>query len=74
MSEIDFEGTNPRIGVSVGITLPGNVKFSSFKPGVMVEMDVAPDVDVDKEIDELTDYLIGKLDEIAGKLEDYVNE
>jgi hypothetical protein len=74
MSDIDFEGTNPRIGVSVGVTVPGDVKFVFIKPGVMMEMDVLDEDAVEETIDALTDYLMDKLVEIEKRIEDYVNE
>lgn len=73
---MDFSERRPRINVGVGITVASksNNAYEYIKPVVSMEIDVLYGEDPLDVMDELTQLLIDKLDNVAGELDYYVSK
>jgi len=71
---MSFDNRNARVGVSVGVTMPGPTQYSSVKPSLSLEVDVLPGEDPDEVLDNVTAYLMERLGTLEEELGEYIKE
>ncbi len=61
MADLNVDELNPRIGLELGVTVKV-ADFQYIKPSIKLEIDVPPDRTADETLEDMTPWLLERLD------------